>query len=95
MKAPCVYIMASAPNGTLYVGVTSDLVKRVWQHKTCATPGFTSKYGVQHLVWHEQHEIMESAILREKQIKSGSRARKIALIEARNPQWLDLYEQIT
>ena len=94
MKNPCVYIMASRRHGTLYVGVTSQLGARVWQHKNGVTQGFTSQYRVHQLVWYEQHETMASAILREKQLKAGSRQRKIDLIEALNPQWLDLYERI-
>jgi putative endonuclease len=86
-----VYILASQPQGTLYVGVTSDLVQRVWQHKIKAVPGFTSKYGVDRLVWFEAHQDWETAIRREKQIKEWKRARKIQLIEAENPQWIDLY----
>ena len=86
-----VYILASQPQGTLYVGVTSDLVQRVWQHKIKAVPGFTSKYGVDRLVWFEAHQDCETAIRREKQIKEWKRARKIQLIEAENPQWIDLY----
>ncbi|MFT4045573.1 MAG: GIY-YIG nuclease family protein [Solimonas sp.] len=94
MKQPSVYIMASARNGTLYVGVTSDLVARVWQHEHGAVAGFTQQYACKRLVWHEAHETMDSAITREKRIKGGSRARKLALIEALNPQWRDLYEEI-
>lgn len=94
MKDPCVYIMASKRNGTLYTGVTSNLVQRVWQHKEGVVAGFTRKYRCKLLVWYEQHGSMESAILREKQIKAGSRARKLALIEAQNPDWQDLYEGI-
>ena len=94
MKNPCVYIMANRRHGTLYVGVTSQLGARVWQHKNGVTQGFTSQYRVHQLVWFEQHETMASAILREKQLKAGSRQRKIDLIEALNPQWLDLYERI-
>ncbi len=94
MKHPCVYILASQRNGTLYVGVTSNLAGRVWQHKNHVVQGFTQKYQVHHLVWYEVHDTMESAILREKQLKAGSRARKLALIEAMNPQWRDLYEGI-
>ena len=94
MKHPCVYIMTNRRDGTLYVGVTSQLGARVWQHKTRALPGFTSKYNLHHLVWFERHETMESAILREKQLKAGNRQRKLALIEALNPDWQDLYEQI-
>ena len=93
MKQPAVYIMASRRNGTLYTGVTSDLVKRVWQHKN-GTVGFTSRYGCKQLVWYELHEEMEPAILREKQIKAGSRRKKLALIEALNPTWNDLYESV-
>ena len=94
MKDPCVYIMASRRNGALHTGVTSDLVQRAWQHRESVVEGFTKKYGCKLLVWYEQHGSMESAILREKQIKAGNRARKLALIEAQNPQWRDLYEEI-
>lgn len=93
-RQPCVYILASRPNGTLYVGVTSQLAARVWQHRNDVVEGFTRKYGVHTLVWYERHETMESAILREKQLKAGSRKRKTDLIERMNPRWLDLYEQI-
>ncbi len=93
-KAPCVYIMASKRNGTLYTGLTSDLPKRVWQHREGVADGFTKRYGCKLLVWFEQHETMESAIVREKQIKAGSRKAKLGLIEAMNPQWRDLYEEI-
>lgn len=93
-KQPAIYIMASARNGTLYVGVTSNLVQRVWQHRTSAIPGFTSRYGCKLLVYFELHDDMSTAIAREKQIKGGSRARKLALIEAGNPTWRDLYENI-
>ena len=86
-------MMASKRNGTLYTGVTSDLVKRVWQHKH-ASIGFTHRYGCKLLVWFELHGTMENAILREKQIKAGSRRKKLALIEATNPEWRDLYESI-
>ncbi len=94
MKQACVYILANRPHGTLYVGVTSDLVARVWQHKNKALDGFTKKYGVHQLVWFEQHATMEAAILREKQLKAGSRVKKIALIEVANPEWKDLYDGI-
>jgi putative endonuclease len=94
MKQPCVYILASKRNGTLYVGVTSNLIQRVWQHQQGVIDGFSALYDVKRLVWYEQHESMETAIQREKQIKAGSRARKIALIEGRNSQWLDLYDEI-
>jgi putative endonuclease len=86
--------MANRRNGALYTGVTSDLVKRVWQHRE-GHGGFTARYGCRLLVWFEQHSTMENAILREKQIKAGSRARKIALIEADNPLWRDLWLEIT
>jgi putative endonuclease len=94
MKHACVYIMASAPNGTLYVGVTSQPVTRVWQHKNGSLGGFTSRYRVHQLVWYEMHEDMTSAIAREKQLKAGSRLKKILLIEALNPSWQDLYATI-
>ena len=93
MKQPAVYIMASRRNGTLYTGVTSDLVQRVWQHRQ-GTTGFTARYACKMLVWYEIHEEMEPAILREKQIKAGSRGKKLALIEATNLDWADLYETI-
>jgi putative endonuclease len=95
MKTPCVYILASQRNGTLYVGVTSNLVQRVWQHKEGVVEGFTRKYGIKLLVWYELHATMESAIAREKQLKAGKRARKIQLIEAMNPDWRDLYTDIS
>jgi putative endonuclease len=94
MKEPCVYIMASRRNGTLYAGVTSDLPKRTYQHRNGWAPGFTKTYKCKLLVWYEAHETMESAILREKQIKAGSRAKKLALIEAMNPEWADLYDSL-
>ena len=93
MKQPAVYIMASRRNGTLYTGVTSDLIQRVWQHRMGRT-GFTARYGCKLLVWYEIHEEMHPAIAREKQIKAGSRRRKLTLIEAINPEWEDLYESI-
>ena len=92
MKQPCVYILASRRNGTLYVGVTSNLPGRVWQHRNEVVDVFSKRYGVHTLVWYEPHETMESAILREKQLKAGSRARKLGLIEAMNPDWQDLYD---
>jgi putative endonuclease len=94
MKMPYVYLLASQPNGTLYVGVTSDLIKRVWQHRNGVIEGFSSKYKLHTLVWFEQHETMDAAIAREKQLKAGSRKRKVALIESKNPSWSDLYEGI-
>ncbi len=89
-----VYIMASRRNGTLYVGVTSDLVQRVWHHKEGVVEGFTSKYAVKMLVYFEPHETAESAITREKQLKKWERAWKIRLIEEVNPGWRDLYGDI-
>ena len=94
MKLPCVYLMASRRNGTLYIGVTSNLVQRVWQHKHDVVDGFTSQYGVHRLVWFEQHETMASAIARERALKEWRRAWKLVLIEESNPEWRDLYEEI-
>ena len=91
---PCVYILASKRNGTLYVGVTSDLLARTWQHKNSAVEGFTSKYDVYYLVWYELHESMDSAIAREKAIKKWNRTWKLKLIEKSNPEWRDLYNDI-
>ena len=90
-----VYLLASQRDGTLYIGVTSNLVKRVWQHKNDAALGFTQRYGVHRLVWFEAHENAESAITREKQLKKWRRAWKIDLIEAADPTWRDLYNDIT
>ncbi len=90
MKQPCVYMLASGWNGTLYVGVTSDLIKRIWEHTNDVVEGFTKKYRVHDLVWFEQHATMESAILREKAIKDWKRAWKVKLIETANPRWHDL-----
>ena len=94
MKEPCVYLLASRRNGTLYVGVTSDLVKRVWQHKENLVDGFSKRYGVHRLVWYERHDSMESAIHREKAIKEWKRRWKLELIEKQNPQWRLLYEDL-
>jgi putative endonuclease len=94
MMQPAVYVLATYKRGTLYVGVTSDLVKRVWQHKGGFADGFTKRYGVNTLVWYELHATMESAILREKAIKKWRRAWKIALIEAGNPEWIDLFDSL-
>jgi putative endonuclease len=91
MRDPCVYLLASRRNGTLYCGVTSDLVKRVHEHRTDAVRGFTQRYRVHTLVWFEQHGTMDSAILREKAIKDWRRQWKLELIEAANPYWRDLY----
>ena len=85
-----VYIMANFRNGTIYTGVTSDLMQRIWQHRTGATPGFASEHGCKTLVWYEQHENMIEAIGREKALKKWRRSWKLALIEDANPQWLDL-----
>ena len=87
-----VYIMASKPYGTLYIGVTSDLMKRVWEHKNDLVEGFTKEYGVHRLVYFEMLEDMESAIQREKQLKKWNRDWKIELIEKDNPEWTDLYD---
>ena len=89
MKLPCVYILASKRNGTLYVGATSNLVQRVWQHKNDFVEGFTKRYRVHTLVWYEVHESMESAITREKRIKGWKRAWKLKMIEKGNPSWRD------
>lgn len=93
-KIPCVYILASRRNGTLYVGVTSDVRTRVHQHKQNAVAGFTQKYNVHMLVYYEVCSSMESAIFREKQLKAGSRQKKLILVESINPGWKDLYDDI-
>ncbi len=90
-KHPCVYLLSSKPYGTLYIGVTSDLRKRIFEHKNGLVAGFTAKYRVHDLVWFELHDTMESAIVREKNLKNWKRAWKIALIERENPNWCDLY----
>ncbi len=94
MKTPTVYIVTNKRNGTLYTGVTSDLVGRIYQHKHKLVDGFTSRYDCNLLVYYEIHETMESAIVREKQIKAGSRKKKLSLINSMNPEWLDLYDSI-
>ena len=94
-KLPVVYMLASKKNGTLYVGVTSDLIRRVFQHKQNMVDGFTKKYGVHRLVYYEVHETMLAAIEREKRIKKWKRAWKLALIEKFNPHWADLYQQLS
>ena len=91
-KQPCVYMLASRRNGSLYVGVTSDLIKRVWEHKNDYVEGFTQRYGVHTLVWYEPHESMTAAIQREKAIKEWQRKWKLELIESGSPTWRDLYE---
>jgi putative endonuclease len=90
-----VYILASKAYGTLYVGVTNDLVRRVWEHKEHLVPGFTGQHHVTHLVWFEIHDTIEAAILREKQIKEWHRDWKVNLIQAMNPDWRDFYNEIT
>ena len=94
MIAPCVYILANKRNGTLYVGATSNLIRRIWEHKNDFVEGFTRRYGVHNLVWYEQHPTMHSAYWRERAIKEWQRAWKVQLIEEANPDWLDLYESI-
>jgi putative endonuclease len=94
MKQFCVYILASNRNGTLYIGVTSDLVKRMWQHKNKIVEGFTEKYNVNNLVYFELHESAESAIHREKRLKKYTKVQKLKLIEKDNSEWNDLYESI-
>jgi predicted GIY-YIG superfamily endonuclease len=89
-----VYIVTDRRNGTVYTGVTSDLVARIWQHREGALPGFTRRYGCKRLVWFEIHEEMLAAIAREKQIKAGCRADKVKLIDAMNPEWRDLWAGI-
>jgi putative endonuclease len=93
-KQPAIYILANKPYGTLYTGVTSDLVRRVWEHKNNAVIGFTQKYNVHMLVYFELADTMDVAITREKQIKAGSRAKKIRLVETINACWNDLYSSI-
>lgn len=91
---PAIYIMSNKRNGTLYTGVTSNLVSRVYQHKQGLQSGFTKQYQCTNLVYYELHTDMLNAITREKQIKAGSRKKKIALIESMNPRWLDLFETL-
>lgn len=94
MKNPCVYMMANRRNGTLYTGVTSDLPRRAFDHLEGTLPGFTKRYRCKILVWYEVHETMEAAIAREKQVKAGSRADKLRLIESVNPTWIDLFDSL-
>jgi putative endonuclease len=91
---PAIYIMTNKRNGTLYVGVTKNLIKRVFEHKFGEEPGFTKKYSCKHLVYYEQFDDMINAIEREKQIKAGSRKKKVSMIESINPAWRDLYETL-
>ena len=93
-SCPAVYIMASNQNGTLYIGVTRDLIRRVWEHKRDLLESFTKKYGVHRLVYYELHADMLSAITREKQLKKWNRAWKLELIEEKNPEWRDLWDEI-
>jgi putative endonuclease len=93
-RQPCVYILCSQRNGTLYIGVTSDLRQRVWQHKSGLTPGFSARYAVHRLVWFEVHATMMSAIAREKTLKRWNRSWKLRLIERTNPYWRDLYPEL-
>jgi putative endonuclease len=94
MKKFYVYILSSKRNGTLYIGVTSDLIKRVYEHKDNVVDGFSKKYNIHHLVWYEAYETVDGAIIREKQIKKWNRRWKLKLIEKDNPEWNDLYEII-
>ena len=93
-KSYFLYILASRRNGTLYIGITNDLVKRVWEHKNKKVDGFTKKYNTSHLVYYEIHKTPESAITREKQIKKWNRLWKLRIIEEKNPEWKDLYKEI-
>jgi putative endonuclease len=94
MKRPCVYILTNKPYGTLYVGVTSDLARRIWEHKHHILEGFTERYGLHRLVYVDSHETMIDAIAREKKLKRWRREWKVALIEKDNSEWLDLYERL-
>ena len=94
MKQPFIYILASGKNGTLYIGVTADLLKRVYEHREGAVDGFTKKYGVKKLVYFEEYGDINEAITREKQLKKWNRQWKIRLIEETNPTWRDLYEEL-
>ncbi|MEH2472189.1 putative endonuclease [Nitrobacteraceae bacterium AZCC 2161] len=94
MRQPFVYIVSNRPNGTIYTGVTSNLPRRAFEHREGLVPGFSKKYGCKMLVWYEAHDDMIGAITREKQIKAGSRAKKLALIESLNPDWADLYNTL-
>jgi putative endonuclease len=94
MKTFYVYILCNKRNSTLYTGVTSDLIKRIYEHRNNMVDGFTDKYNVHHLVWYKNHMTAESAITREKQIKKWNRKWKLELIEKNNPEWKDLYESL-
>ena len=95
MKEPAVYIMTNKRRGTLYTGVTSNLVQRAYQHRESVIPGFTTRYGCKLLVYYEVHGTMYDAITREKQIKAGPRRKKVALIESLNPEWRDLFHDLS
>ena len=95
MARYAVYIVTNKRNGTVYIGVTGDLVRRTWQHRTGAVPGFTKRYGLKRLVWYELHDSIEAAIQREKTMKSWPRQWKLNVIEERNPRWRDLWNEIT
>jgi putative endonuclease len=90
-----IYLLASKLHGTLYVGSTTDLMGRIWEHRNKVVPGFTARHGVDRLVWFEVHDTLAAARLREKQIKEWKRAWKIALIERDNPHWIDLYPNLS
>ena len=92
--SPCVYILTNRPQGVLYIGVTSNLVKRVWEHKNKLIDGFSKQYNTQRLIWYELRPEMYAAITRERQLKKWKRAWKIELIEKTNPAWIDLYDEI-
>jgi len=94
MKTGYTYILTNKPNGTLYIGVTSNLIKRIYEHKNNLTDGFTSKYNIKDLVYYEIFDTIENAIIREKQLKAGNRTKKITLIESFNPTWKDLYNEL-
>ena len=94
MKIYCVYILCRRRNGTLYIGMTSDLIKRVYEHKNRMVEGFTKEHGVHRLVWYETHKTPDAAILREKQIKRWERKWKLRIIEENNPEWKDLYDDL-
>ena len=91
---PVVYMITDKPHGRLYIGSTTDLIRRIWQHKTGAVAGFSKRYGLKRLVWYELHETMEEAALRERRMKKWNRAWKVARIEEMNPSWRDLYEDL-
>ncbi len=93
-KQPAIYILANERNGTLYIGVTSNLVQRVWQHRNSAMTSFSKRYQLHRLVYYEMHESMDAAILREKQIKKWNRSWKVELVEKQNPYWNDLFPSI-